>query len=156
MKMGTVVALNLSSTQSDGLALPLLDLCELVAFVAALSIQAHKIVNLLVALAVSSPSASPRTKTLSLSFSFSRSNSSLNRRRSGAGRSSETHPILPQDLASDIQQFSESIYAKQYFSKHRTGFIFRRTVPVEQMMIWQKVCSSFPSSFALPLSRNAF
>ena len=48
-------------------------------------------------------------------------------------------PILPHDLASDIQQFSESQYAKQYFSTHRTGFIFRRTVPVAQMMTWQKV-----------------
>jgi hypothetical protein len=50
-----------------------------------------------------------------------------------------TYPILPHDLASDIQQFSESQYAKQYFSTHRTGFIFKRTVPVAQMMTWQKV-----------------
>lgn len=50
-----------------------------------------------------------------------------------------TYPILPHDLASDIQLFSESQYARQYFSTHRTGFIFRRTVPVAQMMTWQKV-----------------
>ncbi|EKM52929.1 uncharacterized protein PHACADRAFT_259094 [Phanerochaete carnosa HHB-10118-sp] len=49
-----------------------------------------------------------------------------------------TYPALPDDLASDIQQFSESQFAKQYFSTHRTGFIFRRKVPVEQMMSWQK------------------
>jgi hypothetical protein len=40
----------------------------------------------------------------------------------------------------DILQFSESDYAKRYFSTHRTGFIFRRKVPVAQMMTWQKVC----------------
>lgn len=50
-----------------------------------------------------------------------------------------TYPVLPDDLASDIQQFSESQFARLYFSIHRTGFIFRRTVPVEQMMTWQKV-----------------
>ncbi|KAI0763403.1 hypothetical protein BC629DRAFT_1596970 [Irpex lacteus] len=37
-----------------------------------------------------------------------------------------------------IQQFSESQFARQYFSTHRTGFIFRRTVPVSQMMTWRK------------------
>ncbi|KAF9528517.1 hypothetical protein CPB83DRAFT_929834 [Crepidotus variabilis] len=52
---------------------------------------------------------------------------------------SGTYPILPQALAEDIQQFSESDYAQQYFSTHRRGFIFRRKVPVEQLMTWQKV-----------------
>ncbi|KAF8629128.1 hypothetical protein AX17_005714 [Amanita inopinata Kibby_2008] len=52
--------------------------------------------------------------------------------------STGTYPVLPEDLASDIQQFSESEYAKQYFSTHRTGFIFRRKVPVNQLMSWQK------------------
>ncbi|KAJ6495627.1 hypothetical protein C8R47DRAFT_1115791 [Mycena vitilis] len=51
---------------------------------------------------------------------------------------SGTYPILPQDLASDILQFSRSDFARQYFSTHRTGFIFRRRVPVTQMMTWQK------------------
>lgn len=50
-----------------------------------------------------------------------------------------TYPILPHALATDIQQFSESDYARQYFSTHRTGFIFRRRVPVAQLMTWQKV-----------------
>lgn len=53
--------------------------------------------------------------------------------------------MLPDDLASDILQFSESHFARHYFSTHRTGFIFRRKVPVEQMMAWQKV-SAFPRS----------
>ena len=48
------------------------------------------------------------------------------------------HPILPQDLASDIQQFVESEFAQQYFATHRTGFIFKRKVPVGQMMAWQR------------------
>jgi Rho GTPase-activating protein 39 len=61
------------------------------------------------------------------------------------GRSSESsppssvRPILPHELVSDIQQFSESDFARQYFATHRTGFIFRRKVPVAQMMTWQKV-----------------
>jgi len=50
-----------------------------------------------------------------------------------------TYPILPHALSNDIQQFSESDYARQYFSTHRTGFIFRRRVPVAQLMTWQKV-----------------
>jgi hypothetical protein len=57
-----------------------------------------------------------------------------------------TYPTLPQNLASDIQLFSESNYAKQYFSTHRTGFIFRRKVPVAQMMVWQKVRVPFSTS----------
>ncbi|KAI0027659.1 Rho GTPase activation protein [Vararia minispora EC-137] len=58
--------------------------------------------------------------------------------RSGA------HRALPDDLASDIQQFVESDFAKQYFATHRTGLIFRRTVPVEQMMAWQRVPLASP------------
>jgi len=57
---------------------------------------------------------------------------------------SRTYPVLPQDLASDIQQFVESEYAKRYFSTHRTGFIFRRKVPVAQMMAWQKAPLTSP------------
>ncbi|KAF9230664.1 hypothetical protein BU15DRAFT_83336 [Melanogaster broomeanus] len=57
---------------------------------------------------------------------------------------SGTFPVLPHDLASDIQQFVESDYARQYFSTHRTGFIFRRKVPVAQMMTWQKAPLASP------------
>ncbi|KAF8259441.1 hypothetical protein EI94DRAFT_1773929 [Lactarius quietus] len=52
--------------------------------------------------------------------------------------STGAHPILPQDLASDIQQFVESEFAQQYFATHRTGFIFKRKVPLDQMMVWQR------------------
>ncbi|KAJ7594657.1 hypothetical protein C8J56DRAFT_444915 [Mycena floridula] len=62
----------------------------------------------------------------------------------GASKVSGTHPALPHDLASDIQLFSESDYARQYFSTHRIGFIFRRRVPVAQMMTWQKAPLSSP------------
>ncbi|KAI0782113.1 Rho GTPase activation protein, partial [Abortiporus biennis] len=55
-----------------------------------------------------------------------------------------SYPVLPEDLASDIQQFSETQFARQYFSTHKTGFIFRRTVPVSQMMTWQKTPLSGP------------
>ncbi|XP_006460909.1 hypothetical protein AGABI2DRAFT_69042 [Agaricus bisporus var. bisporus H97] len=51
---------------------------------------------------------------------------------------SGTYPMLPEDLQIDIQHFSESDYAKQYFSTHKSGFIFRRRVPVAQLMTWQK------------------
>ncbi|KAF9564759.1 hypothetical protein CPC08DRAFT_228969 [Agrocybe pediades] len=57
---------------------------------------------------------------------------------------SGTYPILPTALAQDIQHFSESEYAKQYFSTHRRGFIFRRRVPVAQLMTWQKAPLASP------------
>ncbi|PFH52057.1 hypothetical protein AMATHDRAFT_74546 [Amanita thiersii Skay4041] len=52
--------------------------------------------------------------------------------------SSGTYRVLPEDLASDIQQFAQSEYARQYFSTHRSGFIFRRKIPVNQLMAWQR------------------
>ncbi|KAF7321491.1 Rho GTPase-activating protein 39 isoform 2 [Mycena kentingensis (nom. inval.)] len=63
------------------------------------------------------------------------------------------HPILPLDLASDIQQFSESEYARRYFSTHRTGFIFRRRVPVEQMM--KHLCTLRYWQLRRPLHKDA-
>jgi hypothetical protein len=61
------------------------------------------------------------------------------RERDDNSKTIRTYPVLPHDLATDIQQFVESDYAKRYFSTHRTGFIFRRRVPLQQMMTWQKV-----------------
>lgn len=49
------------------------------------------------------------------------------------------HPLLPRELVSDIQQFSQSDFAKKYFATHREGIFFRRRVPLEKMMSWQKV-----------------
>ncbi|KAJ3517629.1 hypothetical protein NLJ89_g368 [Agrocybe chaxingu] len=69
---------------------------------------------------------------------------------------SGTYPILPQALATDIQLFSESEYAKQYFSTHKTGFIFRRKVPVAQLMSWQKAPLTAPLlSMNRTLNKNA-
>lgn len=51
--------------------------------------------------------------------------------------------MLPRGLVEDIQQFQVEDFAKRYFSKHRAGFLFRRRIPVEQLMTWQKV--SLPS-----------
>ncbi|KAG8863335.1 hypothetical protein FRB96_008827 [Tulasnella sp. 330] len=48
------------------------------------------------------------------------------------------HKILPRSLAEDIQQFAVEDFAKRYFNTHRTGLIFKRRVPVEKMMSWQK------------------
>ncbi|KAG9012778.1 hypothetical protein FRB93_001332 [Tulasnella sp. JGI-2019a] len=48
------------------------------------------------------------------------------------------HKILPRPLAEDIQQFAVEDFAKRYFNTHRTGLIFKRRVPMEKMMSWQK------------------
>lgn len=63
---------------------------------------------------------------------------------------------MPQDLATDIQQFVESEFAQQYFATHRTGFIFKRKVPVGQMMTWQRGLLAAPLlNLARPLHKDA-
>lgn len=86
------------------------------------------------------PVPPPPTTTLATGFVFAR----LLVPRSPAFFHRKTHPVLPRDLACDIQQFVESEYAKLYFSTHRTGFIFRRKVPVAQMMTWQRAPLASP------------
>ncbi|KAG8848131.1 hypothetical protein FRB91_011175 [Serendipita sp. 411] len=54
------------------------------------------------------------------------------------------HRTLPKNLAQEIQQFQVADFAKRYFSTHRTGLLFRRRVPVEQLMSWQKGPLSSP------------
>ncbi|KDQ06482.1 hypothetical protein BOTBODRAFT_121441 [Botryobasidium botryosum FD-172 SS1] len=54
------------------------------------------------------------------------------------------HFTLPKELADDIQQFGVADFAKRYFSTHKTGLIFRRRVPVEQMMSWQRAPLNSP------------
>ncbi|KAG8829238.1 hypothetical protein FRC17_006910, partial [Serendipita sp. 399] len=58
--------------------------------------------------------------------------------------SSGDHRILPKNLAQEIQQFQVADFAKRYFSTHRTGLLFRRRIPVEQLMVWQKGPLSSP------------
>ncbi|VDB91641.1 unnamed protein product [Peniophora sp. CBMAI 1063] len=70
--------------------------------------------------------------------------------RSGA------HPILPENLSMDIHQFATSDFAKQYFATHRTGIIFKRTVPMEEMMAWQRAPLASPLlNIPRPLHRDA-
>lgn len=58
--------------------------------------------------------------------------------------------MLPKGLVDEIQQFQVADFAKRYFSKQRTGLLFRRRVPVEQLMTWQRVgnCLARRLSFA--------
>ncbi|KAG8829254.1 hypothetical protein FRC17_006882, partial [Serendipita sp. 399] len=58
--------------------------------------------------------------------------------------SSGDHRTLPKNLAQEIQQFQVADFAKRYFSTHRTGLLFRRRIPVEQLMVWQKGPLSSP------------
>lgn len=44
----------------------------------------------------------------------------------------------------EIQQFQVADFAKRYFNTHRTGLLFRRRVPVEQLMSWQKAPLTSP------------
>ncbi|KAJ3256257.1 hypothetical protein HK103_005620 [Boothiomyces macroporosus] len=44
---------------------------------------------------------------------------------------------LPADLKNDITQFKIDGYAKKYFATHRKG-LFRRKVPVQKMLVYQK------------------
>ncbi|RKO98401.1 hypothetical protein CXG81DRAFT_15960 [Caulochytrium protostelioides] len=46
-------------------------------------------------------------------------------------------PALPADLSRELQRFRMDGFAKKYFSEHRTG-IFRKKVPVEKMLGYQK------------------
>ncbi|KAI8914434.1 Rho GTPase activation protein [Gorgonomyces haynaldii] len=50
---------------------------------------------------------------------------------------------LPQSLKEDISNFKIDGYAKKYFSKHKKG-IFRRTVPLEKMLTFQKGALNAP------------
>ncbi|EIW82547.1 RhoGAP-domain-containing protein [Coniophora puteana RWD-64-598 SS2] len=64
--------------------------------------------------------------------------SSSTRGHSNGHHGAAPHPSLPVELVTDIQKFADSDFARRYFKTHHTGFIFRRRVPVEEMMTWQK------------------
>lgn len=49
------------------------------------------------------------------------------------------HRTLPKQLADEIQKFQVADFAKRYFTTHKTGLIFRKKIPVEQLMSFQKV-----------------
>ncbi|PVG01234.1 hypothetical protein CPB86DRAFT_773358 [Serendipita vermifera] len=54
------------------------------------------------------------------------------------------HRTLPKSLAQEIQKFQVADFAKRYFTTHRTGLLFRRRIPVEQLMVWQKAPLTSP------------
>ncbi|KAJ3012765.1 hypothetical protein HKX48_006093 [Thoreauomyces humboldtii] len=45
---------------------------------------------------------------------------------------------LPGDLKAQLSQFRIQGFAEKYFSEHKKGIFFRRTVPVEKMLVYQK------------------
>ncbi|KAI5994648.1 hypothetical protein EDC04DRAFT_2613149 [Pisolithus marmoratus] len=55
------------------------------------------------------------------------------------------HGVSLMSLALDIQLFMESVCKTILLNSTRTGLIFRRKVPVAQMMAWQKGTTEFPT-----------
>lgn len=47
-------------------------------------------------------------------------------------------PILPTNLQQEITQFAIDGFAQKYFAKHKRGIIFKRQVPMEEMLRWTK------------------
>ena len=41
-------------------------------------------------------------------------------------------------MISDIRQFSIQGFAEKYFAIHKKGFIFKKTIPVEDLLMFQK------------------
>ncbi|KAI9092913.1 hypothetical protein DFS34DRAFT_281217 [Phlyctochytrium arcticum] len=46
--------------------------------------------------------------------------------------------VLPKDLKAQLSQFQIEGFASKYFSEHKRGIFFRRKVPVEKMLLYQK------------------
>ncbi|KAI9493892.1 hypothetical protein BDB00DRAFT_821151 [Zychaea mexicana] len=47
-------------------------------------------------------------------------------------------PALPTNLKQEINQFAIDGFAKKYFATHKRGLIFRRRVPMNEMLQWTK------------------
>ena len=60
-----------------------------------------------------------------------------------AQKTIEDSKKLPQDLQQDISQFQIIGFAKKYFTEHRKG-IFRKHVPVEEMLVYSSGTLSKP------------
>jgi hypothetical protein len=54
-------------------------------------------------------------------------------------------PQLPAGLKNEINRFAIDGYAKKYFSTHKRG-LFRKRVPINKMLKWSKVSTSYISS----------
>ncbi|KZT04600.1 uncharacterized protein LAESUDRAFT_657523 [Laetiporus sulphureus 93-53] len=96
---------------------------------------------------ISSPIYNAAEATLNLNPKMNRLPIDLYRKGTGGMASSLStgkHHVLPEELSSDIQQFAESQFARQYFATHRTGFLFKRKIPVAQLLAWQKASLGSP------------
>jgi len=60
-----------------------------------------------------------------------------NRAGGPGGTPVSRQPTLPSDLQDDINMFQLEGYAKEFFETHKRG-IFRRQVPVKEMLCWTK------------------
>ncbi|KAI9012756.1 hypothetical protein BC832DRAFT_547929 [Gaertneriomyces semiglobifer] len=66
-------------------------------------------------------------------------------------RLNPNQPRLPLSLQNELSQFRIEGYAQRFFSSHRRGIFFRRKVPVEKMLVYQKEPLKAP---LLVLSKN--
>ncbi|KAI8826685.1 Rho GTPase activation protein [Fimicolochytrium jonesii] len=46
--------------------------------------------------------------------------------------------VLPVDLKSQLSQFRIEGFASKYFAEHKRGLIFKKTVPLEKLLVYQK------------------
>ncbi|KAI9316473.1 hypothetical protein BX666DRAFT_1951155 [Dichotomocladium elegans] len=53
-------------------------------------------------------------------------------------QTSEAKPALPLNLQNEITQFAIDGFAQKYFAKHKRGIIFKRQVPIYEMLQWTK------------------
>lgn len=69
----------------------------------------------------------------------------------------ETIKALPLDLKEDLEKFRINGFAKTYFAQHKSGILFKRKVPIEKMVIYQKNSLSAPllNQLAKPLHKDA-
>jgi hypothetical protein len=44
---------------------------------------------------------------------------------------------LPNEIITDIKNFSIAGFAEKYFAKHKRGFIFRRIIPIKELLRYQ-------------------
>ncbi|KAJ2999522.1 hypothetical protein HDV02_002669 [Globomyces sp. JEL0801] len=98
---------------------------------------------------ISNPIANPEAQASMNPFNLS------NKSRTQAMSLPVLNRQLPPDLKNDITQFQISGFAQKYFATHRKG-IFRRKVPVQKMLVYQKDALGSPLlTLAQPLHKDA-
>ena len=60
--------------------------------------------------------------------------------KEGAKETPSSFPSIPKDVKKDITKFQLEDYAKKYFQTRKKG-IFKKKVPIQEMLTFQKVCS---------------